>query len=208
MPVQQLQIEELSQQDLTEVLQRAQTLEVSKVTAPETHNDLETFLQAAEEVGISRDAVMQALREKMGHPLEGIATGDRVFAKSADGAFYTATVSRIENNLAQVRFINGSDHALSLTDLRGFSILPGQKIQVKWPKWGWWTVTVEKYDPQAGKVTATDGFESKTFPLEEVRLPVQKTKQQLARNALLFRVAVAAAGVGGILGALLMRYFS
>jgi hypothetical protein len=205
---QEFQVAELSQEDLTEVLKRAQTLEVSKVTVPEKPNDLETFVRAAEEVGISREAVLQALREKMGHPPQGISPGDRVFAKSADGAFYVATVSQIKDGVATLRFDTGSDHALSLRDLRGFAILPGQKLQVKWPGWGWITVEVEKYDPQAGTVKATDGFQSKTFPLALVRLPVEKSRRQLAMNMLLFRVALLSAGIGGIIGALLMRHFS
>jgi hypothetical protein len=127
---QELQISELDQQDLTEVLQRAQALDTTRVIAPETGQDLESFLRAAEEIGISRETVLQALREKLGHPLEGIAPGDQVFAKSADGAFYVATVSAVQGNAATVRFISGSDHTLPLSDLRGFSILPGQKLHI------------------------------------------------------------------------------
>ena len=204
---QPLQLTELDQEDLSEVLRRAQALEVNKVTVPEEHPDLETFLHAAEEVGISREAVMQALREKLGHPLEGISTGDRVFAKSADGAFYVADVSRVEGGLATVRFLTGGDHTLPLSDLRGFTILPGRKLQVKWPGWGWWDVEVEKYEPNVGLVSATDGFKTKSFPLTEVRLPVQKTRRELAVSALLFRVALVSAGVGGVIGAALMRLF-
>jgi hypothetical protein len=205
--IQQLQIGELSQEDLTDVLQRAQAIEVHKVTAPDAHGDTEVFLRAAEEVGISREAVLQALREKLGHPLEGIAVGDRVFAKSADGAFYVATVAQTQSSTATVRFLNGSDHLLPLTDLRGFAILPGQKIQAKWPTWGWCTVEVEKYDPEKEIVTATDGLKSRPFPLEEVRLPMQKTRRQQAISALLWRVGLISAGLGAAAGALLARFF-
>lgn len=205
---QQFQISELSQEDLTTVIRRAQALEAEKLTTLEPQTNLETFVSAAEEMGISREAVMQALREKMGHPLEGIAPGDRVFAKSADGAFYMATVTALQNNAVTVHFMNGSDHTVALTDLRGPSILPGQKLQVNWPGWGWWTVTVEKYNSQKEKVTATDGMSSKSFSLTEVRLPIERTKRELSVRALLFRTAIVSAGVGVAIGALLIRFFS
>jgi hypothetical protein len=204
---QELQIQTLEQTDLTEVLKRAQTLEVNKISVPEQPADLDALIRAADEVGISREAVIQDLRESLGHPLDGIAAGDRVFAKSADGAFYVATVSQMKEGAATVRFVNGGDHVLSLTDLQGFAILPGQKLEAKFPTWGWLSVEVEKYDTQTELVTVTDGLKSKTFPLTEVRLPVRKSQKERAITALLWRASLIAAGVGGAIGALLMRFF-
>jgi len=204
---QELQIQTLDQTDLTEVLKRAQTLEVGKIPAPEPTADLDAFVRAAEEVGVSREAVILAIRERLGHPLKGIATGDRVFAKSADGTFYVATVSQMEEGSAAVRFVNGGDHILSLTDIQGFSLLPGQKLEAKFPTWGWLSVTVEQYDTQKEIVTVTDGLKSKTFPLTEIRLPVRKSQKERAITALLWRASLLAAGVGGVIGALLMRFF-
>lgn len=198
----------LSQDELSEVLQHALRIEAQHVATAEKSHDLESFLQAAEEVGIQRDTVIQALREKLGYPLEDLEPGMRVFAKSADGAFYVAIVQEVRGGMAKVRFLSGSDYDVPLTDLRRFVILPGQQLQVKWPGWGWWSSEVVRFEPQSGVLTASDGWSQKNFALTDVRLPAQRTPRQQAMRVLFWKVGLAAAGAGAIAGALLMKLFS
>jgi hypothetical protein len=209
--LQHTQSEELQPQEMSEILRRAQVLESAAPQHTPQHapqSSVDSFLQAAEELGLSRQALVQALRERSGQALEGVEPGDAVFAKSADGAFYAATVLETKSHSAVVRFASAGDHEVALPDLRRFSILPGQKLEAKQGFWGWLPAEVEKYDPQKQKVTVSDGFNSKAYPLTEIRLPVEKTRRELAVRALLFRVGLISAGIGGVLGALLMRFFS
>ncbi len=199
---------ELKPQDLQEVLRRAQEIDAHRVELSSASGEPEMFLRAAEDAGISREALVQALRERLGSPLEGIKPGDRVFAKSADGAFYAADLLEVSEGSARVRFLNGSDHTLPRTDLRPFAILPGQKLQCKWPMWGWYTSRAESFDPQTGKVRASDGgWNTKSFDLDKVRLRAEKSRSRRSLSGLITGVAVVSALLGGVLGALLMHLF-
>lgn len=205
----ELGISGLSQDELSEVLQHALRIEAQHGATTEKSHDLESLLQAAEEVGIKREAVIQALREKLGYPLEGLEPGVRVFAKSTDGAFYVAIVQEVRGSIAKVRFLSGSDYDVPLTDLRRFAVLPRQKLQVKWPGWSWRNSEVVRFDPQGGVLTASDGLGSQQdFALTNVRLPIQRTPHQQARRVLLWKVGLAAAGTTAIAGALLMKPLS
>lgn len=201
----EMDISGLNSQELSDVLQRAQQLEARQVAQAEAGHDLQSFIRAAEEVGIGREAIMQALREKVGHSIENLEVGERVFAKSADGAFYVAVVKEIRGTKVKVNFLHGSDHELPLADLRPFSLLPGQRLEVNWPTWGWWNVELTRYDDTSGKLTASDGLSAKEFSLTEARLPAQRTEQQQRVSALLFRVGIAAASAGAVIGALVAR---
>ncbi len=204
----QLQTTELTTDDLNEVLRRAADIDSAGIRPGDQPTDLDSFVRAAQDVGITREAITQALAERAGTATIPVAVGDRVFAKSADDAFYVATVSSLSDGVVQVRFISGSDHSLPAVDVKPFRILPGQKLQVNWPTWGWYDVDVEVYDAASEKVTASDGLKSKSFPLHEVRLPQQKTERQQRVSQLILQTALVAGGLGGILGAFLMRLLS
>jgi hypothetical protein len=200
----ELQIANLSQEEMQQVLRRAYELDYPEQTVANAPGDLDTFIRAAEESGISRESTLQALRERLGHPVEGLSEGNRVFAKSADGFYYVASVVELKGDRATVRFINGGDHTVPVTEIRGFSILPGQKLQVKWPNWGWWTVRVESYNPDTGILKATDGGYTESFTLDSVRLR-QESRRIPRISTLLVRVAVIAGGLGIAIGAVLGR---
>jgi hypothetical protein len=74
-------------------------------------------------------------------------------------------------------------------------------------------VSVESYDPQAGTLTATDGWSRKRFPIRKIRLPAKiaasppREERRLAafsRDALV-RCSLLAGGVGLAAGLLLDR---
>jgi hypothetical protein len=178
-------------------------------------------------MGIRREALFQAVQEHMGthllgnehmgthllgnehmgtHLLGNLVVGDRVFAKSADNAFYVATVQKVEQNLITVQFVNGSSHVLPLTDLRPFGLLPGQKVVANWSGRSWGGGTVEQYNVKTGKVRVSDGMRSKNFSLNDIRLPREKTRREIAVRTLLWRVGAFTAIAGGAIGALLMRW--
>lgn len=200
------ELSHLKEEELAEVLHRAQEIDVGSLTGATDAHDLEQFIAAAEEVGISREAVLQAIREKTGQALQSFNVGDRVFAKSADNAYYIATVTEVDGRTAKVRFLSGGDHALAVADLHSASFLPGQKVEVDWPFWGWYKATVVKFDERTGKLTANDGMSEKSFPLTKVRLGVRRSQTQARVSSLLFRTALIAGSLGAVAGALVARF--
>ncbi|MCC6443573.1 MAG: hypothetical protein IT210_08995 [Armatimonadetes bacterium] len=209
MRFQPLQIGDMESQELQDILRRAQEIDLRRFQGAEMPGDAEALLRAAEAAGISREAVEQSLREHFGMPLEDIKPGERVFAKSADGAFYIADVLEVMENRARVRFLTGGDHALPLTDLRVFSILPGQKLQCYWAGWGWCTVRVERFDPEKGMVRVSDGLGyEKTLDLTLIRIRAEKSRSSRSLAVLITRTAIGSALFGGFLGAILIRLLS
>lgn len=111
-----------------------------------------------------------ALRERL--ELGAIAppeVGSLVFAQSADEKFYVAEVVSAAEDQVRVRFLRGSEHTVTLDQVRPAAFLPGERLMVNWPWWGPWTCTVISYDSAKEKVKLSDGWGStKSFPISEV----------------------------------------
>jgi hypothetical protein len=208
----------LSDEELKETLTRAReiTLQSQELASPEA--EYEHYLQAAEEVGIAREAVLQALRERLLIPGESFVEGAQVFARSVDGCWYPATVVKVEGPSATVRFANGSEHACAPEELRPMSLVPGRKIQADLKDWGWWDAVVERYEPEKERVHIVhDDWtgEKEVVKLHRIRLsdrqatPPSKVEQQ--KEALwqlrLMRWTLAAGTAGTVLGILLQHLF-
>jgi len=203
---------QLSEADLSDTLTRARAIAEQGQALALRAGDYEALVAAGEEMGIPRDAILQALRER--HPVatEVITLGQLVFAPSMDGSWYPATVASLGDHTATVRFINGGEHTCAPGDLRSLTLVPGRKVQADWPTWGWCDVTVEKYDEKSGKVTLSDGWSKKSFELDKIRLssrlatPPSPQERRLASlsRATLLRCSLLAGGAGMTLGALLM----
>jgi hypothetical protein len=204
---------QLSDEVLRETLER--TCEIATRSSEWTVPDVagEAYLKAAEEVGIPREAVLQALRERQAGLGLSVEVGQTVFAPSVDGFWYPARIESVGQHTAAVQFVHGDGHTCALADLRPLALVPGRKLEVDWPHWGWCTVSVESYDSQTGTVTATDGWSSKRFPMRKIRLPVniasplarkERRLAAISRTALV-RCSLLAGGVGLSTGLLLDR---
>lgn len=195
----------LDDSTLSEVIRRAQEISEQTTLIFEPHPDIEQYIQAAEEAGISRDATMQALRERLDFPVRAFQPGELVFALSGDERFYVAKIVQIEGRQAQIRFLSGSDHHCEASDLRRFSLMPGQKVQYNSPTHHLWVSgKLEGFNRDANSITATWGGVSETLPLDKIRLPREGQTQQ-APAIPLWVVGVASGLGGGIVGAILMR---
>ena len=188
----------LSDDDLRDVLARAEEIQKNSRNADYMRAEMEAVIEAGEAVGLTRPAVERALRERL--EVGMIAPpdiGSLVFAKSADGKYYVAEVLAIQGEAVRVRFLRGSQHNVPLDQVRPASFLPGERVVVNWPWWGPWTCTVISYDAEKDKVKLSDGWgESKSFRISEV--------WQTDRTAWSgkFRIAVTWLSVGIGLGAL------
>jgi hypothetical protein len=160
----------LSQEELGATLDRAREIAAQSTELASPGSSFEDYLKAGEELGIPRDAIVQALREQQLIPTHTLREGDAVFAPSADGQWYPATLTASGSHTATVRFVNGGEHSCALTDLRPLSLVPGRKIQVNDKDWGWCDADVKSFDERSGKVVANNGWGDASYALKNVRL--------------------------------------
>jgi hypothetical protein len=137
---------QLSDDELRDVLARAEAIQRTALTGPGASAEFEVVIQAAEEVGIAREAVERALRERYGVPAAPPRAGDLAFVRSADGKYYPAEVLAAQRDQASVRFLTGSEATVAPEHVRPCRLLPGERIMVPWPWWGPWNVSVVRYD--------------------------------------------------------------
>src|SRR5687767_2232752 len=134
---------ELSDGELGETLQRAREIAGHSREPDARQGGYEGYLKAAEEVGIPREAVLQALYERLLIPAERYAPGQRVFAPSADGFWYLAEITGLGQHTATVRFLSAGESTCALADLRPASLIPGRKLQADCKGWGWWDAHIK-----------------------------------------------------------------
>jgi hypothetical protein len=190
----------LTDDELRDVLARAEEIQRASRRGDERNAELEAVIGAAEEVGLARPAVEQALRERLALPATPPAVGTLAFARSADDKFYVAEVLSISTEGIRVRFLRGSEHLVTLDQLRPCSFLPGERVVCNWPWWGPWTCAVVAYDAAKRRVKVSDGWgNTRTVPIAEVWVPpARKADTSGART----RVYATLIGAGAALGAL------
>lgn len=186
-----------------EVLARAEEIDLQRAMQLEESNETNQLIAAAEEAGLSREAVLTALRERLSLAEQPLADGDLVFAQSADERHYVARVLSVDGGVLRVQFLNGSEATVKRAKCRPFQATPGSKMQAQWPNWGWWTCNVISYDSRNQKVQLSDGWsEQQWFHVSDVRLDLRREGRTGPRpwQSLMY-VAVAAGG--GIIGSVL-----
>lgn len=193
----------LSSEELSEVLRRAQEIEATGSGG----TDLEAYVTAAEEAGISREATMQALRERLGYPLAATQSGETVFARSADGHFYAAKVEQVNGQMATVRFLNGAEVKLPLSDLRELNLTPGRKLSYMSKDMSMWVNgQVVTFNAQTQKVEIENWGSKENVSLDKVRLLSQDVFRRASNAANLWAMRLwwLAGGIG--LGFLIERF--
>ena len=198
----------LSDDELRDVLTRAEEIQRSSRSVDTMQSEIEAVIGAGEAVGLERTAIERALRERFDVSSAPPSPGSLVFAQSADGKYYVAEVVSVSPNDVRVRYLRGSEHTVLPEELRPAAFLPGEKVVANWPWWGPWTCTVISYDAARQKVKLTDGWGyTKTFPISEVWQSGRKPwsgRMRIAITWLSVGVGLGAA-VGATLTALLLR---
>jgi hypothetical protein len=203
----------LSEEELQETLARARQLS-RVVHGTDSETAMEPYLRAGEEVGIPREALKQALSERLALTTPEFSVGDMVFAPSVDGHWYAAQILTLDGGRATVRFLKGSEHTCATADLRALALIPGRVLQVDWKDWGWCNAKVINHEPHTGKTEAEHFGERKKFTTDQLRLhPKQanpptttEEKSEVRIKAMLMRVALLAGGVGMALGWMLPHF--
>jgi hypothetical protein len=201
----------LTDEELRDVLARAEEIQSASRRKDEMNTELEAVIGAAEEMGLARPAIELALRERLAFSVTPPTVGSLVFARSADGKFYVANVLSISADAIRVRFLQGSEHLVTLDELKPCAFIPGERVVCDWPWWGPWTCTVVAYDAGKQQVKLSDGWGyTKTFPISQVWLPpARKSRASGARMRVYATLIGAGAGLGALVAsivtALLMR---
>lgn len=203
------QTQVMDKESLRVLLQRAEEIQSQRdVPLSWPPNDQE-ILNAAEEAGLDRAAVEQALREQLSLESRTLQPGGLVFAPTPDGYHRVATVLSSADDEVEVRFFGGSDLRVRRGDTRPFSILPGQRIQAPWPRWGWWTCSVVSYDRELKVASLSDGCGNvERFSIADLRADFRRPTPAAERlEALKWKLAFAFGGgiVGTAVGFLLSR---
>lgn len=192
----------LSDEELRDVLARAEEIERATRHGDQWSAELAAVIGAAEEVGLSRQAVERALAERLNLPAAPPVVGSMTWARSADGQAYVAEVLAVFQDGARVRFLRGGEHRATLDELRPCAFIPGERIACHWPNWGPWTCTVLGYDAVAQRVKLSDGWGyTRTFPISEVWLPAVKAESR--PRGRVYSLLAAAAAAGALFGALI-----
>lgn len=190
----------LTDDELRDVLARAEAIQASATRGDAANAEIRAVIAAAEEVGLSRQAVEQALRERFDVAGGVPAVGELAFAESADGKYYVARVLELSENGARVRYLRGSEASVALDRLRACSLVPGTRVVADWPMWGAWTCTVLSYDAEKERVKVSDGWGSTAkVKLTDVWLDPQKAPRP--GNPSRARVYATLLGVGAVFGA-------
>jgi hypothetical protein len=193
----------LTEEQVREALSRAEELHLRAALEEGDNPAFESVLGAAEEMGIPRDAMLQALQEKLGKPMETPSVGQLVFARSADNNYYVAEVVEAQKGKVRVRFLSGGEDTLSEDALRPCKFVPGMKVTVQWPIWGWYKSDLVSYDEKKKKLLVSDGWQEKKFNISEVRLDAEKEKGHNARAKLYWTLITVGMALGGPIGALI-----
>jgi hypothetical protein len=198
------QLQQLTEEQIQQTFRRAQEISGKQHDAlpgtPQPEVAFAPYIEAAEEMGISREAILLALRETNLLPDAHLAVGDRVFAPSLDGCSYPAEIVRYDGVSAMVEFINGGQRTVAVASLKPFDLVPGREVQYDEKEWGWMKATVRSYDPASGKVEINSGWETKRLPLGAIRLTPPKTERELKVRQLLLRASLVSGTVGIALG--------
>jgi hypothetical protein len=162
-------VPKLNENEIREILKRAEQIHVG-ASLEEEDSDSKALIKAAEEAGLPREAIEQALRERLGTQTTQAAAGDFIFAPSTDGKLYIAEFIESNSHTTRGRFLTGGEISFPTDQAQPAQFLPGSKVQANWPNYGWWTCTVISFDKPNRLLRLSDGWgNEKTFPLAEVR---------------------------------------
>lgn len=161
----------MREDELSGLLRRAS--EISTETEEILTNDPEMAMIAhsAEEAGLPREAVLQALRERLAERNNLFKANEIVLAGSADGMFYAALVKGTEGGTVKVRFFQGGDAFVPATAIQPFSAIPGSKFQFFTDALGMWTTgRLTRFNEDSRTATFECWGTEYTVPLDKVRM--------------------------------------
>ncbi len=194
----------MEQQEIREILQRAEEIEQQRSYSLGDSPAENQIVAAAMEAGLSREAITQAVQERMAINSVSREVGELVFALSADGYCYPARIRAINGDVIEVTFLNGFEHRLMKSDIHPFSLLPGSTVNAPWAGWGAWNCTVLSYDRENLRVRLSDRMGSEqNFAIADIRIKASTGADSIRNVAEMWLYGAAFVAGGGIVGALI-----
>jgi hypothetical protein len=208
----------LTDEEVSQTLTRAVQIADSKTEMPITGKPggYEAYVSAAEEVGIPREAMVQALRERQLLPVESLTPGDVVFARSVDNSFYAAVIEKVDSDAAiRIRFVGGGDHVVPACDIRPLAMTPGKIVLFQHEEMGegiWYSGRVTEYHSTTRQVVVSCAGSSLSVPISRIRIRSEKVRNAsvspTVRQLLIRTIVITGSvtgGIGFLLGWLLHR---
>lgn len=195
----------LSDDELKAVLARAEEIERTRRQGDAWHSEVNAVVVAGQEIGLSREAMEQALAERVGMPVAPPAPGAMVWARSTDGQYYVAEVLSASEREVRVRYLRGGEHTVPLDGMRAAGFLPGEKVMVDWPMWGPAECSVVSWDSPRQRLKVADSWGLvKTFPVAEVWRRPERSPVTSAGTRGMGWIIAASGTVGALIGGTLM----
>jgi hypothetical protein len=190
----------LSDEELAAVVRRAHEITSLQGRLEEGRNSLDEYVRAAEEMGVPREAMMQALHERFAFLERDVEPGTLVFALSGDGRHYAAKVLKCDGDSLAVRFLNGGEGVVGRHQLQEPSFSPGSEYEYHSPSYMMYLkAQAVRYDRDALTVTFNYWGTEETVPLAKVR--TVKPRSGIGPPPWVYTLAIALGS--GVLGAVL-----
>lgn len=164
----------LTEKDLAHVLRRAQELDGQLPESLHSRPDIQGAIDAMVEAGISREAALQALQERLAESValpqeeETYQVGDIVFC--SDGKWFSlAKVKEKRGERLRVRLMAGTDAEFKIQDVKPFIPTSGTKVSV--PYSGMWVdAEVMGFNPDALTLQCSYWGSNLNISLDQVRI--------------------------------------
>jgi hypothetical protein len=192
----------LTDDDLREVLKRAEEIERTGEPAEVADTDVQAIISAATEAGYGRAAVERAISERF--DLVTPVVGARVFAK-ANERYYVADIVSVDAGGVRVKFVKGGEHVVATSDIRRCALVPGAEVSCDWPWWGPWRCSLVTYDERSGYLKLSDRWGSTTIcHLGDIWIEPEKklAKRQMGKGRVVALLS-AGAGIGALIGSVI-----
>ena len=205
---------ELSDESIQQTVRRAAEIMEHEAlgSSADPHASVALYLDAAEEAGISRDAMLQALYEqKILVSADSFQIGDMVFAESeADGNLYPATVIARGPNSIKAAYKVAGEATVPAASVREFAVIPGTKLQFHHPDclgaglWG--TGKVSAFHPETEMFDMSYGGTNYSVPIANVRIKkpeAVKSSASATIQARIIQACLISGSAGIVIGGLL-----
>lgn len=191
-------------EDLGLLLERAEELNEDMSTLLLHRPEYKNLVDAAQEAGMSREAVLMALRERLEETAREFKEGEFVFAESDDHHWYAAKYLGMEGSRCKLRYMTGGEALVEPTKLRAFGLNPGKKVQCyNATNKTWTSAEVIRYNPDSHSVTVNYWYTEEVLPIERIRIKRDFKGVNLNIKNKGLAIAIAIALGSGFLGALI-----
>jgi hypothetical protein len=195
-------------EEMAAVLAKAELIQ-DQASHLESDPQVKELLVAAEEAGLDRLSVLQALREVLSDQAQKnvieYKQGELVFAKSNDGCSYPAFIESVEKGSVVVKFANGAQDRLPAEDIKPFRMAPGAKVEFSSAStsWYWMKGEVQRFNPDTRSTALSYWGSEQLIPLEKIRLAKEPIRFSLSAAKQSVFVMLGIAAGSGLLGLLL-----